>query len=222
MKVAVYTKYWTILTAVSLTLLSLALYFGYMWVINSITKGTVAQTTEMLFTSCQFYFIVILNLGAIFLADKAYIYIKHRYYAGLVDYFQNLIREKAYNTEMAFKRLFKSPAPPGSASEAKNGINMENDIEKAKNDKFGDSMTPFVFNNNAHHTEEMDPQANTASPDEKIRFVQQIQQTVPSTERKERRDLNELRRNESGKNKTVVINPVRKEFKNRANTSVQK
>ena len=212
MKVAVYTKYWTIFTSVSLTFLSLALYFGYMWAINSITKGTVAQTAEMLFGSCQFYFIVIFNLGAIFLVDEGYIYIKHRYYAGLVDYFQNLIREKAYNTEAAFKRLFKSPAPQKD-SEGKISVHTDHELEKVKNDRFCDSMTPFVMNNNHNNTEEVEPGTNAGGVEKPV-FIQSLQHTTPSTDRKEKRDLSELRKGDhERRNKTVVINPIKREFK---------
>jgi len=111
MKIAIYTKYWTILTPISLILLSLVLYFAYMFGIDLVTDEMIAQTTHMLFTSCHFYLIVLMNFGVIFLLDLGYRYIKSTYYGDLADYYQKLIKTGKHQNEALFNRLVKSKSP---------------------------------------------------------------------------------------------------------------
>ena len=108
MKVAVYTKYWTIFTPISLIGLSLVLYFAYMWVIDSFGNYEISQTTVMLFTSMHFYLIVFFNLIVIFLCDIGYRYVRAGHFSELSDHFQSLIMSKKDNVQSNFTRLFRT------------------------------------------------------------------------------------------------------------------
>ena len=86
MKVAVYTKNWTLFTPISLIGLSLVLYFAYMWIINSFGNGGITRTANTLFTSMHFYAIIFMNLFVIFLLDIGYSFVKTRYYGDLLTF----------------------------------------------------------------------------------------------------------------------------------------
>lgn len=108
MKVAVYTKYWTIFTPISLIGLSLVLYFAYMWIIDSFGNYEISQTTVMLFSSMHFYLIVFFNLIVVFLLDIGYRYIRAGHFSELSDLFQTLIMSKKDNVLSNFTRLFRT------------------------------------------------------------------------------------------------------------------
>lgn len=108
MKVAVYTKYWSIFTPISLLGLSLDLYFAYMWIIDSFGNYEISQTTVMLFSSMHFYLIVFFNLITIFLCDIAYRYVRAGHFSELSDHFQNLIMSKKDHVLSNFTRLFRT------------------------------------------------------------------------------------------------------------------
>jgi hypothetical protein len=105
LKLAIYTRYWTILSALTMIILSLFLYFGYIYVSDNIADLELFQSAKEVATTSDFYLIVFFNCGLIYLLDMTYLYVKAHYYTSLVDYFQYLIKKKKHNEEAAFGAL---------------------------------------------------------------------------------------------------------------------
>ena len=102
MKIAMQTRYWTILTISALIFTSLGLYLAYIWLANAVSSLLLFQTALVMFSSCDFYLIVILNVGVIFIFDNVYFYFKARYHASLVDYFRGIIKQGKANFSSSF------------------------------------------------------------------------------------------------------------------------
>ena len=103
MKLATYTRYWTILTFLALIITSLGSYFAYIWVSDTVKSFVVYKTAVILFSSQQFYMSIFLNLGVIFFADLAYIYIKTEYQTSIIDIFNKIVQWKKENVKEIFE-----------------------------------------------------------------------------------------------------------------------
>ena len=103
MKLATYTRYWTIFTILTLVITSLGSYFAYIWISDSVQSFAVYKTAVILFSSQQFYMSILLNLGVIFFADLAYIYIKTEYQTSIIDIFNKIVQWKKEDVEEIFE-----------------------------------------------------------------------------------------------------------------------
>ena len=82
---------------------SLGSYFAYIWISDSIQSFAVYKTAVILFSSQQFYMSIFLNLGVIFFADLAYIYIKTEYQTSIIDIFNKIVQWKKENVKEIFE-----------------------------------------------------------------------------------------------------------------------
>jgi len=105
LKLAVQTRYWTILSAIALIGTSLLLYTGYVWAADMFPMFLLSGTTLQLFTSWNFYLIVSLNAGVVFVFDIIYIYMKARYYTSLIGYMRTVIKKGNSNVLSSFNFL---------------------------------------------------------------------------------------------------------------------
>ena len=120
-KLALYTKFWTSLMWIMLILLSVGLYIAYMWLAGEVAYFIVYQTTAKLFSTYDFYLIVALSVGVVFLADTSYIYIKKEYFTETVDYLKAIVKkgqeDDRSKLEMIEHIAMRSKARKGNSTE---------------------------------------------------------------------------------------------------------
>ena len=105
MKLAVYTRYWTSLTWFTLIVLSVGLYTLYIWVANLIDIFVIYQTIQEVFKTPQFYLVVALNVGCVFLFEAMFVYVQKEYFTQASDYLRVLSKKGQINNEQKLEKI---------------------------------------------------------------------------------------------------------------------
>lgn len=91
-KLATHTKFWSWISLVSMLVLSLGLYFAYMWISNY-HFSYVINSVEMFFTEGNTYFIVIFCVCAVLFVDGIVLTLDSKY-SGVINKMRILIDEQ--------------------------------------------------------------------------------------------------------------------------------
>ena len=75
----------------TLVVCSVGLYTAYIWIANLIDIFEVYQTIQELFKTPQFYLIVALNVGCVFLFEAMYVYLQKEYFTQTGDFLRALV-----------------------------------------------------------------------------------------------------------------------------------
>lgn len=78
-----------------------------MFGIDLVFTTAMSQTTVMLFSSCHFYLIILLNCGTVFLIDLGFSFIKSTEFEDATDYFRKLVKTGQHTNENNFTKLLK-------------------------------------------------------------------------------------------------------------------
>lgn len=102
-----YTKYWTWVTWFTLLVFSVVLYIAYIWIANYIDIFIVYETIQMLFKTPQFYLVVALNFGCVFLFEAMYVYVQKEYFTQTGDFLRELARKKQEDDPTKLQKIEK-------------------------------------------------------------------------------------------------------------------
>ena len=104
-KLAICTYSWTHMMACSIIILSVLIFFGYVWIADNISIFWVYKTAKVLFTSYTFYFVSIFSIGVLGILDLLLIAVQKEIKKSIVDYFQFIIKEGIDEDEDNFFKI---------------------------------------------------------------------------------------------------------------------
>lgn len=77
-KLATHTRFWTICLFLSILVLSLGLYVGYMWISNYFLSVSIEGTAYISWTSIEIYFVVLFCVVSVLFLDGLVVFLDFR------------------------------------------------------------------------------------------------------------------------------------------------
>jgi hypothetical protein len=131
-KLAAYTRYWTILSGLALVITSIGFYFAYIWIADAVSSFQVYQTATSMFSSQQFYLSVILTVGFVFILDITYMYLQTEYNTSILQLFWKIVTLKRENDEEVFEEWIDNKKP-GERKKTGGIVAPDQELEDLKN-----------------------------------------------------------------------------------------
>lgn len=101
-ELGLYTKNWTFIFFLCLFLLSIFVYFSYVWVSDNIDVFACSYSANNIFSSFIFYGSLFLIVGIAFIIELFMIVVMKEIYPTIIDYYRILIKTKQYENEQYF------------------------------------------------------------------------------------------------------------------------
>ena len=104
-QLGLYTKNWTFIFFLCLFLLSIFVYFAYIWVSDNIDVFACSYSAKTIFSSFVFYGSLFLIVGVAFGIELFMIVLIKEIYPTIIDYYRILIKTKQYEKEQYFLKF---------------------------------------------------------------------------------------------------------------------
>lgn len=102
-QLGLYTYNWTIIFFFTFSVLSIFIYFAYVWFSNFIQYFTIYQTAVQLFSSFNYYGSIFLVVASMLIFELLFFVILKDLYPNLIDYYRILIKTDHHENESFFK-----------------------------------------------------------------------------------------------------------------------
>jgi hypothetical protein len=100
-KLSTHTKFWSVFLFIAVSILSLAMYVGYMWISNYKLSEHVVGTTYVAWTTAECYFLVLLCLVVVLTIDGVVLVVDFNR-GGFISKMRGKIAEERINSDSQF------------------------------------------------------------------------------------------------------------------------